>query len=76
MSNYLSGAEIAVLVGCRENSFACMRRWLTRNKWPFEVSISGFPIVGRAYHDARMSGIATDKGKIKVRVEPNFGALA
>ena len=76
MNNYLTGAEIAGLIGCKANSFACMRRWLTRNKWPFEVSISGFPIIGRAYHDARMSGEATSKSKVKVRVEPNFGALA
>lgn len=76
MSNYLAGAEIAGLIGCRANSYACMRRWLTRNKWPFETSLSGFPIVGRAYHDARMAGEAPGKGKAKVRVEPNFAALA
>jgi len=76
MGNYLSADELASLIGCRSNSFACMRRWLIRNKWPFEVSISGFPIVGRAYHDARMSGEETSKDKGKVRVEPNFGALA
>lgn len=74
--NYLSAAELANLVGCKENSYACMKRWLTKNGWPFMVSISGFPNVGRAFHDAKMAGENTSKGKTKVRVEPNFAALA
>lgn len=76
MNNYLNASELAALVGCRPNSYACMKRWLTRNGWPFVTSISGFPTVGRPYHDARMAGEVPGKGKAKVRVEPNFGALA
>lgn len=74
--NYLSAAELADLVGCRENSYACMKRWLTRNHWPFVVSISGFPTVSRACHDALMAGAAPQATKAKVRAEPNFRALA
>lgn len=75
MNGYLSASELSVLVGCQANSFACMRRWLTRNKWPFEVSNNGFPVVARAYHDARMSGETMGVKNVKVRVEPNFRAL-
>lgn len=76
MNNYLTAMELASLIGCRENSFACMRRWLTRNNWPFVPTITGFPTVARSYHDARMTGAATGGTHIKVRIEPNFKALA
>ncbi|WP_190275171.1 DUF4224 domain-containing protein [Collimonas fungivorans] len=76
MDDYLTASQIATLVGCRNNSYSCMRRWLDKNSWPYAKSITGFPIVSRAYHDARMSGTQTGKPSGKVRVEPNFGALA
>jgi len=75
MMGYLSSSELAEMVGCKPNSFACMRRWLTRNNWPFEVSINGFPIVSRAYHDARMSGETAAPKDLQPRIEPNFKAL-
>lgn len=76
MNNYLSAVELAALVGCQQNSYACMRRWLERGKWPFEKSISGFPKVSRSYHDARMSGANPAQIKTEGRVAPNFSALA
>lgn len=76
MSNYLTAKELAELVDCRPNSFACMRRWLDRGKWPYEKSAVGFPKVSRMYHDARMSGVApTAAGAAPERIEPNFAAL-
>jgi hypothetical protein len=76
MSNYLSSAELAELVDCQPNSFACMRRWLDRGKWPYETSAVGFPKVSRRYHDARMSGVAPSaSATAPARTEPNFAAL-
>lgn len=56
MSAYLSADELADLIDCQPYSFACMKRWLTKNGWPFVENIRGFPKVSRAYHDARMMG--------------------
>lgn len=75
MNNYLSAAELAALIDCQPNSYACMRRWLERGKWPFEPSLSGFPKVSRTYHDARMSGSNPTQIKTESRVSPNFSAL-
>ena len=70
--NYLSATQLAELIGCAKNSFACMRRWLDRNGWPYVKSISGFPKVSVSYHDARMNGTA----KSNMELEPDFGELA
>lgn len=72
MSRYLTAPELAELIGCSPNSFACMRRYLTRNNWPFEPNLRGFPQVSREYHDARLAGsmpaaASTDQGD-----EPDF----
>lgn len=56
MSSYLSRAELADLVGCKERSTACMRRWLDRHGWIYEPNRAGFPMVSRRYHDERMLG--------------------
>ena len=45
MSTYLTADELAELIGCAPTSFACMRRYLARNNWPFEPNIRGFPQV-------------------------------
>lgn len=74
MSNYLSAIDLAELVGCRQNSYACMRRWLDKNGWPYAQSRTGMPIVSKAYHDARMAGEAT-KGT-PAATEPNYAAFA
>jgi len=74
MSSYLTAPELAQLVGCKENSFACMRRWLTRNGWPFAESRSGLPIVSKAYHDARMVGETLQS--VPAAIEPDLSAFA
>lgn len=56
MSRYLTAPELAELIGCSPHSYACMRRYLTRNGWPFEPNLRGFPQVSREYHDARLAG--------------------
>jgi Domain of unknown function (DUF4224) len=56
MSAYLTAKELADMIGCEDNSYSCMRRYLKKNAWPFEPNLRGFPQVSRTYHDARMSG--------------------
>lgn len=72
MSLYLSATELADLVGCAPNSYACMRRYLTRNNWPFEPNLRGFPNVSRAYHDARMAGTRNPAAPQDQTTEPDF----
>ena len=55
---YLTAPELADLVDCQVNQYACMRRWLERNRWPFEQDRKGLPKVLRAYHDQRLQGQA------------------
>jgi hypothetical protein len=58
LSAFLSRDELAELVGCEPTSRACMRRWLSKHGWPFEVDRNNFPKVLRSYYDARMTGSA------------------
>jgi hypothetical protein len=74
--NYLSAEELADLIGCAPTSFACMRRYLDRNNWPFEPNLRGFPRVSRAYHDARMSGTSSAATLQDLAVEPDFSMFA
>lgn len=69
---YLSSDQLADLIDCAPNSFACMRRWLERNDWPFATSISGFPKVSKAYHDSRLSG--TSSATVVKEYELNLGS--
>ncbi|CAN0620560.1 DUF4224 domain-containing protein [Burkholderia multivorans] len=78
MSLYLTTPELAELVGCKPRGLACMKRWLTRNHWPYAVNIAGVPLVAREYFDARMNGTApraTTRAATDEE-EPNFDALA
>jgi hypothetical protein len=70
--NYLTADELAELIGCAPTSFACMRRYLERNNWPFEPNLRGFPRVSRKYHDARMSGTAALGSASEAAEEPDF----
>lgn len=69
---YLTGEDLAQLIGCAPNSYACMRRYLTRNGWPFEANLRGFPCVSREYHDARMAGTASAAELQDLAAEPDF----
>lgn len=71
MSAYLTAQELASMIGCEPNSYACMRRYLKRHGWPFEPNLRGFPQVSRAYHDARMSG-RLNEAKNDDFAEPDF----
>jgi hypothetical protein len=58
MGTFLSADELAELVGCKVGQKACYCRWLDRNGWPYVRNRAGFPMVARAYYDARMSGMS------------------
>ncbi len=75
INDYLTATELSTLIGCKPNSYACMKRWLDRNRWPYVENIRGFPQVWRGWHDARMSG-EIRAGAAKHRVEPDFAALS
>lgn len=75
-TNYLTADELAELIGCAPTSFACMRRYLERHSWPFEPNLRGFPRVSRAYHDARMSGIAAPGEPSDAAAEPDFSMFS
>lgn len=75
MANYLSADELAELIDCEPNSTACMKRWLERNNWPYELNRRGFPKVSRAYYSARMFGQINLSEIRKNTAEPDFDAL-
>ena len=75
-TNYLTADELADLIGCEPNSFACMRRYLERLGGPFEPYLRGFPRVSRAYHDARLSGTAATGPAPDVAAEPDFSMFS
>jgi hypothetical protein len=72
MSRYLTAAQLAELIGCSPHSFACMRRYLARNNWPFEPNLRGFPQVSREYHDNRMGGSVVAGAVVDQCDEPDF----
>jgi len=72
MTRYLTAAELAELIGCSPHSFACMRRYLARNNWPFEPNLRGFPQVSREYHDNRMAGSVAACADVEECDEPDF----
>lgn len=69
---YLNKNQLADLIECSPNSFACMCRWLQKNDWPFAISKSGFPKVSVIFHDSLLNGKAT---KHATELEPDFGAI-
>lgn len=75
MSRYLSAAELADLVGCKQNQRKVMQDWLNNHRWKYEIDKTGLPKVARAFHDRKL-GI--DEEKIKPRYEdsPNVHAFA
>lgn len=75
-TNYLTADELAELIGCAPTSFACMRRYLERNNWPFEPNLRKFPRVSRAYHDARMSGSVAPGAPASDSAEPDFSMFS
>lgn len=47
-------ALIMELTDTTDRQYACQRRYLERNKWKFEVSRAGRPVVALSYYEWRM----------------------
>ncbi|OTP79431.1 DUF4224 domain-containing protein [Caballeronia sordidicola] len=75
MSDYLSAAELADLVGCKPNQRAAMTHWLSDNNWRYVIDKNGLPKVARAYRDRKL-GLTTDKKTEKYDASPNLEAFA
>ncbi|QYY30280.1 DUF4224 domain-containing protein [Cupriavidus pinatubonensis] len=76
MGAFLTADELADIIGCASNSYACMRRHLARNGVPFIPNLRGFPQVDRAYFEARMRGLAPVVAQDTVEeAEPDFSAI-
>ena len=71
-SAYLTAAELADLVGCEANQFACMARWLDAQAWPYVRDRRGLPKVARSFHDNVLAGV---KAPNCSSLEPDFAAL-
>jgi len=74
-SRYLTADELAEMIDCSRNSYACMRRHLERNRVPFIPNLRGFPQVDRRYYDARMSGAMPASEAAPADMEPDFSAI-
>lgn len=73
---FLTADELADVIGCASNSYACMRRHLTRNGVPFIPNLRGFPQVDRTYFEARMRGTAQSVAhELAAEAEPDFSAI-
>ncbi|WP_342049930.1 MULTISPECIES: DUF4224 domain-containing protein [unclassified Cupriavidus] len=76
MGAFLTADELASVIGCANNSYACMRRHLTRNGVPFIPNLRGFPQVDRSYFEARMRGTAQAvTSEEAAETEPDFSAI-
>lgn len=69
----MSASQLAALIDCAPISYKCMKRWLDRNGWPYAIGRNGHPKVGTAYHEARLTGIASQATKATLaEQEPNL----
>lgn len=76
MGAFLTADELAGVIGCANNSYACMRRHLARNGVPFIPNLRGFPQVDRTYFEARMRGLAPVVAPDTAEeAEPDFSAI-
>jgi len=73
---YLTAEELAEMIQCAKNSYACMRRHLDRHRVPFIPNLRGFPQVDRRYYEARMSGaVQATLAEPADMEEPDFSAI-
>lgn len=72
MNCYLTADELAAFIGCKPNSYACMRKYLMRHNWPFEPNLRGFPCVLREYYKQRLFGELRGCPTLDLDSEPDF----
>ncbi|KWR88815.1 DUF4224 domain-containing protein [Cupriavidus sp. IDO] len=75
MSDFLSAAELAELVGCKANQRHEMAKWLDRHRWRYVMDKNGLPKVARAYYNRKL-GIEESKTPAKYDSTPNLQAFA
>ena len=51
---FLTPAELHNLTGAKHK--AKVRRWLTENRYPYDVGVDGWPRVLRSYLERRLAG--------------------
>ena len=54
MDAFLNKDELSVLTGY--SNFSSQSKWLDNNGWIYHLNAKGFPVVGREYCNAKMSG--------------------
>lgn len=54
MSDYLTAAELADLIGCKPNQRTAMTKWLDANAWAYVIDRNGFPKVARRHRDIKL----------------------
>ena len=62
MDAFLNKYELLVLNGHSRSSSQI--KWLDNNCWIYHLNAKGFPVVGREYCNAKMSGGRYDKSHI------------
>lgn len=75
MSDFLSAAELAELVGCKANQRHAMAKWLDSHRWRYVLDKNGLPKVARAYYNKKL-GIEETKEKARYDSTPNLQAFA
>ena len=71
MDAFLNRDELSILTG--RSSFIGQRRWLDNNGWIYHLNAKGFPVVGREYCNAKMSGFRYENSHIGEM--PNFSKV-
>jgi hypothetical protein len=66
---FLSHAELVALTGYKRPNHIV--RWLESRAWHFERTGFGWPVVSKAYAEAKLSGVVTPATK----VGPNLGSV-
>ncbi len=63
---FLTAEELAELTGYVRQ--ADQRRWLTKHRWIFEVSVTGRPVVSRKFAEERLSGASAPKSEPRLNL--------
>jgi len=74
-SIFLTAAELAELTG--RKLAGLQRRWLSENKYRFDMNANGRPMVARGYVLARLGAAPVEAGAALLpgRPRPNFSSL-
>lgn len=71
MDAFLNKDELSVLTGY--SNFSSQSKWLDNNGWIYHLNAKGFPVVGREYCNAKMSGGLSNLDIVEL---PDFSKVA